>query len=68
MLFQGAFDEMRRKDASAEPAKIAARLGFRGSSWKTLETGCANELDFHFLDPSTADFALNNYVYTMKKQ
>lgn len=68
MLFQGAFDEMHRSDAAADPAKIAAQLGFRGSSWKTLETGCANELDFHFLDPSTADFALNNYVYTMKKQ
>jgi len=68
MLFQGAFEEVHRSDASADPAKIAAKLGFRGSSWKTLETGCANELDFHFLDPSTADFALNNYVYTIKKQ
>jgi hypothetical protein len=67
MLFQGAFDEMHRRDKSADPAKIAAQLGFRGSSWKTLETGCGNELDFHFLDPLTADFGLNNYVYTMKK-
>jgi hypothetical protein len=68
MLFQGAFDEMHRRDKSADPAKIAAKLGFRGSSWKTLETGCGNELDYHFLDPLTADFGLNNYVYTMKKQ
>jgi len=68
MLFQGAFDEMRRRDKSVDPAKIAAKLGFRGSSWKTLETGCGNELDYHFLDPTTADFGLNNYVYTMKKQ
>lgn len=67
-LFQGAFDEMRRRDASADPAKLAAKLGFRGKSWKTLETGCANELDYHFLDPSTAEFALNNFVYTIKKQ
>jgi hypothetical protein len=68
MLFQGAFEEMHRRDPSADPAQIAAKLGFRGSSWKTLETGCANELDFHFLDPTTAAFGLNNYVYTLKKQ
>jgi hypothetical protein len=68
MLFQGAFGEMHRRDKSADPAKIAAQLGFRGSSWKTLETGCGNELDYHFLDPATAAFGLNNYVYTLKKQ
>lgn len=68
MLFQGAFGEMHRRDRSTDPAKIAARLGFRGVSWKTLETGCGNELDYHFLDPATAAFGLNNYVYTMKKQ
>jgi hypothetical protein len=68
MLFQGAFGEMHLRDKSADPAKIAAKLGFRGSSWKTLETGCGNELDYHFLDPGTAAFGLNNYVYTLKKQ
>ena len=68
MLFQGAFGEMHRRDKSADPGKIAEKLGFRGSSWKTLETGCGNELDYHFLDPTTADFGLNNYVYTMRKQ
>ncbi len=72
MMFQGEFGEMHRRDASADPVKIAAQVGFRGSSkaatWKTLETGCGNELDYHFIDPSTAAFALNNYVYTLKKQ
>ena len=68
MLFQGAFGEMHQRDKSADPAKIAAKLGFRGSSWKTLETGCGNELHYHFLDPTTANFGLNNYVYTLKKQ
>jgi hypothetical protein len=68
MLFQGALGEMHLRDKSADPAKIAAKLGFRGSSWKTLETGCGNELDYHFLDPGTAAFGLNNYVYTLKKQ
>jgi hypothetical protein len=68
MLFQGEFGEMQRRDKSVDPVKIAAGLGFRGSSWKTLETGCGNELDYHFLDPTTAAFGLNNYVYILKKQ
>ena len=68
MLFQGSFDEMRSRDKSVDPAKVAAKVGFRGSSWKTLETGCGNEVDFHFLDPNTAAFGLNNYIYMLKKQ
>jgi hypothetical protein len=68
MLFQGAFGEMHRRDKSVNPSKIAAALGFRGSSWKTLETGCGNELDYHFLDATTFAFGLNDYVYTVKKQ
>lgn len=67
-LFQGAFGEMHARDKSADPAKLAAAFGFHGSSWKTLETGCANELDFHFIDMSTAAFGLNDYIYTLKKQ
>jgi hypothetical protein len=68
MLFQGAFGEMQSRDKSVDPAKLAAKLGFKGSAWKTLETGCGNELDFHFIDPATTTFGLNNYVYTLKKQ
>jgi len=68
MLFQGEFGEMQRRDKSVDPAKIAAKLGFKGSSWKTLETGCATELDFHFINPVTTTFGLNNYVYILKKQ
>ncbi|HXP85673.1 MAG TPA: hypothetical protein VN841_13190 [Bryobacteraceae bacterium] len=70
-LFQGMFDETHRRDKSVDPAKMAAQAGFHGSpgaKWKTLETGCGNELDFHFIDPMTAAFGLNNVVYTMKKQ
>jgi hypothetical protein len=52
MLFQGAFEEMHTRDKSADPAKLAAKLGFKGKSWKTVETGCGNELDFHFIDPA----------------
>ena len=68
MLFQGEFGEMQRRNKSVDPAKLAAKLGFKGASWKTLETGCATELDFHFIDPGTTTFGLNNYVYTLKKQ
>ena len=67
-LFQGAFAEMHDRDKSADPVQIAASLGFKGSSWKTLITGCANELEYHFIDPSTAAFGLNDFVYTLKKQ
>jgi len=68
MLFQGAFGEMHERDRSVDPAKMAAKLGLQGSSWKTLETGCASELDFHFAGADTAEFGLNDYVYTLKKQ
>ena len=67
-LFQGAFGAMHERDKSADPVKIAASLGFHGSSWKTVVTGCANELEYHFIDPATAAFGLNDFVYTLKKQ
>jgi len=72
-LFQGAFGEMHARDRSADPVKIAAKLGFHGANskaqtWKTLETDCGNEVDYHFLDSTTAAIGLNNYVYTLKKQ
>lgn len=66
LLFQGAFDEMRSKNSSVDPAKIAASLGFAGPRVKTLETGC--EFDFHFVDDTTVEIGLNDYVYTLKKQ
>jgi hypothetical protein len=68
MLFQGAFGEMKQRDKSVDPVKIAARLGFQGSSWKTVETGCETELDWHFIDPTTTTFGLNDWVYTLRKQ
>lgn len=68
MLFQGSFGEMHERDKSVDPEKVAAKLGFRGSKWRTLETGCGNEVDFHFIDDTTATFGLNNYIYTLKKR
>ena len=68
MLFQGALGEMRQKDEAVEPAKVAARLGFQGDSWKVLETGCANEIDWHFVDPTTLAIGFNDNIYVLKKQ
>ena len=66
LIFQGAFAEMQSKNKAVDPNKLAASLGFAGKSIKTLETGC--EIDFHFVDPATAEIGLNDYVYTLKKQ
>ena len=68
MLFQGGFGEMHLNDKSVDPVKVAAKLGFHGTSWKTLETGCATEIDYHFLDSNRAAFALNNYIYYLTRQ
>ena len=66
LLFQGAFEEMQSKDKAVDPNKLAASLGFTSHHIKTLETGC--EIDFHFVDTSTAEIGLNNYVYTLRKR
>lgn len=66
LLFQGAFEEMRDNDKSVDPLKLAASLGFTGTSFKTLETGC--EIDWHFVDTTTVEVALDDYVYTLQKQ
>ena len=66
MIFQGAFEEMKSKDKSVDPNRIAASLGFTGNGIKTLETGC--EIDFHFVDATMVEIGLNKRVYTLKKQ
>jgi len=65
-LFQGAFGEMRERDPAVDPGRLAARLGFKGNSITTLETGC--EFDWHFVDQTTLKVGLNDWVYTLKKQ
>ncbi len=67
-LFQGAFDEMHRNNPKVNALEVANKLGFQGKSWKSVQTGCATELDFHFMDPTTTTFGLNDYVYILKKQ
>jgi len=66
MIFQGAFDEMQHSSKKADPNALAASMGFTGTKIRTLETGY--EIDFHFVDDTTAEAGLNNYVYTLKKQ
>ncbi|HXC26524.1 MAG TPA: hypothetical protein VNV38_01110 [Stellaceae bacterium] len=68
MLFQGSLAEPHEGKPPPDPAAAAAALGFKGTSWKTLETGCGNEIDFHFLDDKTAEFGLNDYVYRIEKK
>lgn len=67
-LFQGAFDEMKRRNPKGPtPAELAATAGLRGTSakWRTLQTGC--DIDFHFISERTAAFALDNYIYVIRK-
>jgi hypothetical protein len=66
MLFEGELGEIHDADKSKDPLALAHALGFSGGSFKTLETGC--EIDWHFVDQTTAEIGLNNYVYTLKKQ
>jgi hypothetical protein len=66
MLFQGELGELHDADSSKDPLNLAHSLGFAGSAFKTLETGC--EIDWHFADPATVKIGLDNYVYTLTKQ
>ena len=59
VLFQGSL---------TAPDKQAAALGFKGSSIKTLETGCEAEIDFHMVDEMTLLFGLNDRIYTMTRR
>ncbi|HVJ33512.1 MAG TPA: hypothetical protein VND94_10375 [Terriglobia bacterium] len=67
MLFQGALTQ-KPDGSEQDPAPSAAALGFHGSTIKTLQTGCENEIDYHFVDGDTVEFGLNDYVYSLKRQ
>ena len=69
MLFQGMFGQMHDENAANDPQKLAELVGFTGAQYRTVITGCEYEVDFSFgADEDTAKFALNNYVYTMKRE
>ena len=51
------------------PVLQAHALGFRaGAPVKTLQTDCEHLVDFHFADKSTAMFALDNVIYTLRRR
>ena len=58
LLFQGTL---------TDPDKQAAALGFTLPKIRTLETGCAGPIDFHFANANTAMFALNNRIYRLDR-
>jgi hypothetical protein len=66
MLFQGALDEMRQANPAVSPLSLAHSLGFEGTTWKSLETGC--EFDWHFVQPGKMETGLNDYVYVLRKE
>ena len=69
MLFQGMFGQMHDENATNDPQKLAEQVGFTGTQYWTVLTGCEFAVDFSFgTDKNTAMFALNNAVYTMKRQ
>jgi hypothetical protein len=65
-IFRGAFEEMQAADRQADPEEMAAAFGYLGPSVKALETGC--DVALYFVDASTAYIALNDTIYTLKKQ
>jgi hypothetical protein len=68
MLFQGMFGQMHDENAAVDPQKLAEQAGFTGTHFKTVITGCEYAVDFSFGDdPKIAMFALNNALYTMKR-
>ena len=63
-LFEGGLADPDR--GMTTPKETAAKLGFVGEKFPTLETGCA-ELSFHLAAPDTIMFGLNNVIYTLKR-
>lgn len=50
-----------------DPARQAVALGYRLPEIRTLETGCPDIIDYHFIDADTAMFALDNRLYRMER-
>jgi hypothetical protein len=69
MLFQGMFGQMHGENPANDPQKLAEQVGFSGSQYKTVITGCEFAVDFSLgADPDRAKFALDNTIYTMKRE
>ena len=69
MLFQGMFGQMHDENASVDPQKLAEQAGFTGTHFRTVITGCEYAVDFSFgTGNDAAMFALNNALYTLKRE
>jgi len=69
MLFQGGFGEMQAQNAANDPQKLAEQVGFTGTDYKTVLTGCEFAVDFSIgAEKDIMMFALDNAVYTLKRQ
>jgi len=69
MLFQGMFGQMHDENAANDPQKLAEQVGLSGTAFKTVLTGCEFAVDFSFgADPNIAKFALDNSIYTLKRE
>ena len=69
MLYQGSFENMHAQDQSVDMQKLAEKTGLTGTHFRTIVTGCEYEVDFSFgADNDTAKFALNNAIYTLKRE
>ena len=64
-LFEGGLADPEHGLTDAKAA--AHRLGFQREPVPSITTGCA-ELLFHQIDGDTTLFALNNMIYTMKRE
>lgn len=61
-LFQGLFGER-----NAAPLAAAAGFPTANTAWKTLDTGCEHDIRYHLAAPGTAKFALDNYIFTIRR-
>jgi hypothetical protein len=66
--FQGELEEVQSRGGAKSADGLAEALGFRSPTMRRLETGCGNELDYHFVDDDTVMFGLNDYVYRLKRK
>jgi hypothetical protein len=69
MLFQGAFGQMQSENPANDPQRLAEQAGFTGTQYRTVLTGCEFAVDFSIgADPDMMMFALDNALYTLKRQ
>jgi hypothetical protein len=65
-LFQGG---LAGKDVDVPKAReTATRMGFKKQPVRTVVTACEHDIAFHLRDDDHAAFALDNWIFWMKRQ